>query len=180
MSANPQSPAASGLLVDSFERVRALVSGYTDGLSVEVATFRPDDQANPIGWLLWHLSRVQDDHMADLAGVEQVWPAWRERFGLPFEPDETGYGHRAEDVIEVRVSGGLLASYHADVHALTMRYLERIDADELARVVDTRWDPPVTAGARLVSVLSDVSQHLGQVGYVHGLAGRRSGVDRGR
>ena len=131
------------------------------------------DGANTRGWLLWHLTRVQDDHVAGLAGVGQAWPDWRERFGLPFSDWETGYGQSPEEVAAVRVSGELLAGYHADVHALTLDYLQSITADELARVVDTHWDPPVTTAVRLVSVLGDVLQHLGQAAYVRGLAERR-------
>ena len=164
---------ARDLLVDSFNRVRELVVELTDGLTEEAATFRPAPQANSIGWLLWHLIRIQDDHVAGLARVEQAWPTWRERFGLPFSDWATGYGHTSEDVAAVRVPGDLLDGYHADVHALTMGYVEQITAEELARVVDTRWKPPVTASVRMVSVLGDVYQHLGQAAYVGGL--RRSG-----
>jgi Protein of unknown function (DUF664) len=165
---------ARDLLVDSFTRVRELVVELSRGLTEEAATYRPGPEANSIGWLLWHLTRIQDDHVAALARVEQAWPAWRERFGLPFSDWATGYGQNSEQVAAVRANGDLLADYHADVHALTMRYLEPITADELTRVVDTRWDPPVTASVRLVSVLGDVYQHLGQAAYVDGL--RRSQV----
>ncbi len=170
------SEAAHGLLVDSFERVSGLVESLTDGLSPELATWRPDDAANSIGWLLWHLTRVQDDHVADLAGEDQVWPRWRDRFGLPFGPWATGYGQSAEEAAQVRASADLLAGYHADVHQLTLRYLERVRSNggeaELARVVDESWRPPVTAGVRLVSVIGDTLQHLGQAAYVKGLANR--------
>ena len=160
------------LLTDSFTRVHELVEGYADGLSEEAGAFRPDPGANSPAWLLWHLSRVQDDHVAELAQVDQAWPAWRDRFGLPFEDDATGYGQTSEDVAAVRVDGSLLLGYHADVHALCLRYLDGLTAEELQRVVDERWDPPVTASARLVSVLGDTLQHLGQVGYVLGSAER--------
>ena len=163
---------ARDLLVDSFNRVRELVAELTDGLTEEDSTFRPAPGANTPGWLLWHLIRVQDDHVAALAGVQQAWPGWRERFGLPFSDWATGYGQSADEVAEVRVSGELLAGYHADVHALTIDYVQPITRDELARVVDTHWDPPVTASVRLVSVLGDVLQHLGQAAYVRGLAER--------
>jgi hypothetical protein len=163
---------ARDLLVDSFTRVRELVVELTDGLTEEAATYRPGPKANSISWLLWHLTRVQDDHVAALARVEQAWPAWRERFGLPFSDWATGYGQSSEQVAAVRATGDLLAGYHADVHALTLDYVGEITADELERVVDTRWDPPVTASARLVSVLGDAYQHLGQAAYVDGL--RRS------
>jgi Protein of unknown function (DUF664) len=165
--------AARDLLVDSFNRIRELVEELADGLTEEDSTYRPAPQANTPGWLLWHLTRVQDDHVAGLAGVQQVWPNWRDRFGLPFSDWATGYGQSADEVGAVRVSGELLAGYHADVHGLTLGYLEQLDADELARVVDTDWDPPVTVGVRLVSVLGDVLQHLGQAGYVRGLLATR-------
>jgi hypothetical protein len=166
--------AARDLLVDSFNRVRELVVDLTDGLTEETVGYRPDDDANSIGWLVWHLTRIQDDHVADLARVDQVWPAWRERFALPFGDWDTGWGHTRKEVAAVRPTGDLLAGYHADVHALTMSYLEPITVDELERVVDTRWDPPVTASVRLVSVLGDTLQHAGQAAYVQGLAERRT------
>lgn len=166
--------AARDLLVDAFDRVRELVVDLTDGLTEDDATFRPTPEANSPAWLLWHLTRIQDDHVAGLSGVSQAWPKWRDRFGLPFSDWATGYGQSADEVAAVRVDGALLAGYHADVHALTMNYVEQIDTTELARVVDEDWDPPVTASVRLVSVLGDVLQHLGQAGYVRGLAGARS------
>jgi hypothetical protein len=168
-----------GLLVDSFERVSSLVETLAHGLTPELATWRADAEANSIAWLLWHLTRVQDDHVADLAGEDQVWPRWRDRFALPFGPWATGYGQSADEVGQVRASGELLAGYHAEVHSLTLRYLNRTASGggeaELARVVDDSWDPPVTAAVRLVSVIGDTLQHLGQAAYVKGLA-TRAGV----
>lgn len=41
-------------------------------------------------------------------------------------------------------------------------------ADELSRVVDTSWNPPVTVSARLVSIVDDCAQHLGQAAYLRG------------
>lgn len=166
--------AARDLLSDLFGRVHEQVVGLTDGWSEEIGLYRPDPEANSIAWLLWHLARVQDDHLADLAGAEHVWPRWRDRFGLPFDADADGYGQTAEEVAAVRVPGELLAGYHAEVHALTQRYLDGLSAAELNRVIDTRWDPPVTAAVRLASVIEDLEQHLGQAGYVEGLARRRA------
>ena len=164
---------AKRILVDAFGRVRELVIDLTDGLTDEIATYRPDPEANSIAWLIWHLTRGQDHQVAELARVQQAWPQWRERFGLPFDKWATGYGQGPKDVAAVRVSGDLLGDYHRDVHELTLRYLDRITADELDRIVDTRWDPPVTAAVRLVSVIGDTMQHAGQAAYVRGLANRR-------
>jgi hypothetical protein len=160
------------LLTDSFVRIRELVVEVTDDLSPGALAYRVDPEANSVGWLLWHLSRVQDDHLAGLAGIDQVWPVWRERFALPFDDFATGYGQDPTDVAAVRVPAELLAGYHADVSELTQRYVDGLTADELARVVDRRWDPPVTAAVRLVSVIGDCLQHLGQAAYLRGLADR--------
>ena len=160
------------LLVDAFTRVQGLVADLADGLSPALATWRADEDANSIAWLLWHLTRIQDDHVAGAAGEEQVWPLWRDRFALPFGPWELGYGQSPDEAAQVAASGELLAGYHADVHALTLRYLERVDEAELGRVVDDSYKTPVTASVRLVSVIGDTLQHLGQAAYVKGLANR--------
>lgn len=166
---DPSPVTATSVLSDAFGRIHELVDQVTDGLTLETATFRPDAEANTIAWLVWHLSRVQDDHVADVAGVEQVWPHWRERFALPFDDDATGYGQSGDDVGEVKVDGALLAGYHQAVHAATTRFLDTVTSSQLARVIDDSWDPPVTVGARLVSVIGDCLQHLGQAAYVQGL-----------
>jgi hypothetical protein len=97
-----------------------------------------------------------------------------ERFGLPFDPRDTGYGHRAEEVAAVQVDAGeLLVGYYDAVHEQTARYVERLGDADLARIVDRSWDPPVTLGVRLVSVLADDLQHAGQAAFVRGILQRR-------
>jgi len=170
--------AVRALLSDAFTRVAEQVAAVTDGLSEEDAAWRPDPAANSIAWLLWHLARVQDDHIADLAGEPQVWTSesFDERFGLPFEPGATGYGQNADEVGQVRASAADLAAYHAAVHHATLRYLDSLTLAELERVVDTRWDPPVTAAVRLVSVIDDCVEHVGQAAYLQGMVQRRGGA----
>ncbi|HEV3495634.1 MAG TPA: DUF664 domain-containing protein [Actinomycetes bacterium] len=164
------------LLADAFGRIRGVVHQAVDGLTTEQLAFRVDPGANSIAWLVWHLTRIQDDHVAHVARTEQVWTSqgWVERFGLPFDPRDTGYGHRADEVAAVRVgSGELLAGYYDAVHEQTTRYVQRLGDADLARVVDRSWDPPVTLGVRLVSVVSDDLQHAGQAVFVRGILLRR-------
>jgi Protein of unknown function (DUF664) len=163
------------LLVDAFGRIREVVHQVVDGLEVEELAVQPDPAANSIAWLVWHLTRVQDDHVSDLAGVDQCWIAagWAERFSLPFDDADTGYGHTPDEVVVVRTPAELLAGYHDAVFDHTVRYLEGVDAGELDRIVDRSWDPPVTAGVRIVSVIDDCAQHAGQAAYVRGLLERR-------
>jgi hypothetical protein len=159
-----------GLLTDGFGRITELYDDVARGLDERTLHHRPDGIGNPIGWLLWHLARVQDDHVAHLAGEPQVWEQWQERFGLPNGTDDIGYGHTSEQVDAVRISDpALLVDYHHEVTLATARYLQTVDEAELDREVDQRWDPPVTAGVRLVSIQGDCLQHLGQAAYVKGL-----------
>jgi hypothetical protein len=164
------------LLADAFERVRGLYVETARDLDPEVAHHRPQGVGNPIVWLLWHTARVQDDHVADLAGSRQAWhTSWAARFDLPFDESDIGYGHSSAEVGAVRVAALQdLVDYHEAVHQLTLEYLGRVDADELDRHVDDNWDPPVTAGVRLVSLLGDCLQHLGQAAYVRGLHASRA------
>lgn len=164
----------SELLLDGFDRVGHAVAAVLDGASSDVLSFRPDPDANSIAWLLWHLTRVQDDHLAEAFGHEQEWRAggWAERFALPFAPDATGYGQSSSDVAAVPGDAELLLGYHRAVHAATRRDLAGAEPADLDRVVDTNWDPPVTLGVRLVSVIADDLQHAGQAAYVRGLAER--------
>lgn len=164
------------LLTESFERVRETATAAVEGLTDAQLATRPAADANPIGWLVWHLARVQDDHVADVAGTEQVWTAqgFVERFDLPFDSSATGYGMSSEEVGHVRVSAALLAEYLEAVHAATTSYVAGLGPDDLDRVVDERWDPPVTLGVRLVSVVNDDTQHAGQATYVRGLVTQAS------
>ncbi|GJN98519.1 hypothetical protein NJB1907f44_11770 [Mycobacterium marinum] len=164
--------AARELLRDAFTRVIEHVDELTDGLTEQVANYRPTPAANSIAWLIWHSARVQDVQVADIAGVEQAWTrdGWVDRFGLDLPRGDTGYGHGAQDVAKVRAPAELLAGYYHAVHALTLQYVAGVTAEELSRVVDTHWDPPVTASVRLISVVDDCAQQLGQAAYLPGIA----------
>jgi uncharacterized damage-inducible protein DinB len=160
------------LLTDAFDRVRETVHGVVDGLTAEQLAARVDGHANSIAWLVWHLTRVQDDHVAEVAGTGQIWTTqgWADRFGLPLSTSETGYGHDADDVAAVRVdSPKLLTGYYDEVHERTVAYVRGLTDADLDRVVDRAWTPPVTLGARLVSVINDDTQHAGQAAFVRGL-----------
>lgn len=160
------------LLVDAFGRVRGALRAVLDDVSDDALVFRPDADANSIAWLIWHLSRVQDSHIAELDGGRELWQDWNDRFGLSFDVSASGYGQSSAEVGQVRVGADLLSDYYDAVHERTIGYLRRITADDFGRVVDEAWDPPVTLGVRLVSVISDELQHVGQAAYVRGLATR--------
>ena len=164
------------LLLESFSRIQERVHAVVDGLDRHQLGWAPARGANPIAWLVWHLTRVQDDHVAEVADLEQAWTSagWHSRFGLDLAPTETGYGHDDAKVAKVHIEhGSLLVGYYDDVHARSLRFLDGVDGDALERIVDTRFDPHVTLGVRLVSVVEDSIEHIGQAAYLRGLLERQ-------
>ncbi|MFC7896300.1 DinB family protein [Streptomyces sp. NPDC057381] len=166
---------AKDILIEAYGRIQEEVHAAVEGLDPDGLNARPAGDANSVAWLVWHLTRVQDDHVADAFGLDQVWLAgdWEERFGLGLPREDTGYGHSPAQVGKVRVdSADLLTGYYDAVHEQTLGALRSLAAKDLERIVDENWDPPVTLGVRLASVLSDDLQHAGQAAYVRGLVQR--------
>lgn len=173
----PETTMLRTILLDSFARIQDQVRSVLDGLGDQDARWRPDPEANPIGWLVWHLSRVTDDHIAALADVEQVWPSqgFADRFALPYPAEAIGYGQSSDDVGRFRAEPTALLEYHRATQQLVREYLGNLELAELERVVDDAWDPPVTAAVRLISVLGEAIAHIGQAQYVRGMLSRVSG-----
>jgi hypothetical protein len=165
---------STDLLVDAFERIRDAVHPAVNGLSLDELAYRPDAESNSIAWLVWHLTRIQDDRVAGLDAGEQVWTAqgWAEKFGLPLDPLDTGYGHDPTTVAAVVADARSLLGYFEDVHTKTLGFVRSLTEADLARVVDRTWDPPETVSTRLVSVMVDDLQHVGQAAYVRGIIQR--------
>ncbi|WP_031514020.1 mycothiol transferase [Streptomyces sp. NRRL F-5123] len=166
------------LLADAFGRIKDAVHQAVDGLTPDELAHRVDPAANTVGWLVWHLTRVQDDHVAEVAGRPQAWTedGWDKAFGLPFDTADIGYGHSADDVAAVRpASADVLTGYYDAVHERSLAFVGTLADADLDRVVDRRWNPPVTLGVRLVSVVNDDLQHAGQAAFLHGHLLRRRG-----
>lgn len=173
------------LLAEAFARVRESVHEVVEGLSPEQLHHRIDPDANTLVWLVWHLARVEDDHITSAAAAlgagdaaHQVWrqAGFAERFDLPFEDSTIGYGMSSDEVARVRVrSGELLTEYYEAVHSRTLEFLRGVRGEDLDRVVDEQWDPPVTLAVRLVSVVNDTTQHVGQAAFLRGVVERTTG-----
>lgn len=160
------------VLTEVFGRLPALVEQAVTDLDAEQLATAPGPNANTIGWLVWHLARGQDSQVAALIDEEQLWVSgpWAPRFGLQPDPSNTGYGHSPEEAAAVRPDGpDVLIEYYGAVHERTTRFLANVTSQELDRVIDDSWDPPVTVGIRLVSIADDDIQHAGQAAYAHGL-----------
>ena len=166
----------SEILLDLYGRLPELVHGVVDGLTPEQLTTAPPGADNHIGWLVWHAARVLDHQVCDVSGQTQVWvddPSWAPRFGTDADANNLGYGHTPEQVAGVRPESAAAALEYFDaVHeGRVVPYLSGLSGEDLDRVGDDNWDPPVTLGVRLVSVGDDALQHAGQAAYVRGMLG---------
>ncbi|GGF34611.1 mycothiol transferase [Subtercola lobariae] len=171
--------SAVDVLTDTFDRVNGMVHRVLDGLEPEQLSARLDPEANSIAWLIWHLSRGQDAQVAAALNTEQLWQSagWAERFALPFDTSETGHGQAADQVGHVgeapAVTTQLLGDYFDAVNESTLAGIATLSESDLDRIVDTRWNPPVTLAARLISIVNDDIQHAGQAAFVKGVLSRR-------
>lgn len=159
------------LLLDAFGRIHETVAAALQGADGDTLARRPAGNGNSVAWLIWHLGRVEDAQVAAAAGLPQVWTAqgFAGRFDLPLPERDTGYGHSSAQVDAVRAPRELLLEYYNAVHRQTVGFLETLADDDFDRIVDTRWNPPVTLGVRLVSTIADCLQHVGQAAYAKGL-----------
>jgi hypothetical protein len=160
------------LIIDALGRVQRILHRSLEGLNRETVNARPAPHANSMAWLAWHLTRIQDDHVSDIGGVPQVWLSgdWPSRFGRAAEPKETGQGDTPEQVAALAVDGpDLLLAYHDAVYAQSRDVIARLTPADLERELDEpQYTPLPTVGVRLVSVVSDNTQHAGQVAYLRG------------
>ncbi len=159
------------LLLDMFDRLPSLVGPVVHGLTPAQLRWVPAEGVNSIGWLIWHLTRVQDHHVAELLGEDQLWVSgpWAARIGIDPDAQNTGYGHSPDEVATIRPdSPEVLIEYLDTVAARTRNFVESLTRDDLDRVVDRRWNPPVTLGVRLISIANDDAQHIGQAAYLRG------------
>src|SRR5699024_11935273 len=82
------------LLTDAVDRIRSVVQDATNEPPPDELAFRVDSGANSIAWLIWHLTRIHDDHLSEVMGREQLWTTegWARDFDLPFPASATGFG----------------------------------------------------------------------------------------
>jgi len=164
----------AALLLELYGRIPPLAHDAVTGLDIEQLNQQPSPGANTIAWLVWHLTRVQDDHISEILGIDQIWASgdWAARFGLEPDPSNTGYGHTSEQMSAVRPDPPeVLLEYLAAVDERTRAILADLVPADLDRIVDRRWDPPVILGVRLISIADDSLQHAGQAAYLRGLLG---------
>ncbi len=161
------------LIIEGYGRIPQILEKALDGLSADDLNELPHPDSNSMGWLTWHLTRVQDDHIAALMGEEQLWvrDGWHERFNRAPDPKDIGFGHSSEDVAAFKSpTVETLLEYHGAVLERSRGYIRTLSSADLDRELNEPWFQPLpTKGVRLISVMSDSLQHAGQVAYLRGL-----------
>jgi hypothetical protein len=159
------------LIVDGFERLPELAEEAFAGVRAADFDRAPEPGANPLGWTVWHLTRVEDGQVADLMGEPDVWvrDGWHRKFNRPPDHDDSGYGHTPAQVRAFRSpSAKVQLDYLHATTARTKRYLASLTPADLPRPIEPGPDPS-TVAIRLVSILADCHQHAGEAAYINGL-----------
>jgi hypothetical protein len=168
------------LIVDGYERLPELAEEALAGVRLADLDRAPRPGCNPLGWTVWHLTRVQDGQIADLMGEADLWTrdGWHRKFGRPPDHEDSGYGHTPAQVRAFRSPPAKTQlDYLRAVTARTKQYLAGLASGDLDRELDESWyTPRPTVGVRIVSILADCHQHAGEASYIRGLlkAGRRA------
>ena len=162
-----------GLLTDGYGRILRVLENSLKGLTEDDLKWQPHADTNSIGWLTWHLTRVQDDHIASLVEEEQLWTkdGWHAKFNRLPDPNDRGFDHTPKQVAAFESPDvETLLTYHRAVLERSKRYFLTLSDDDLDRELnEPQYQPLPTVGVRLISVLSDNLQHAGQVAYIRGL-----------
>ena len=161
------------LIIDGYGRILQILERSLKGLTQEDLNELPHPDCNSMGWLAWHLTRVQDHHLADLIGEEQLWfrDGWHAKFNRASDPSDIGFGHSSADVAAFKAPDvETLLEYHRVVLEQSKHYVNTLSAQDLDRELnEPQYQPLPTVGVRIISVMSDNLRHAGQVAYVRGL-----------
>ncbi len=146
--------------------VQLALEGLTDADLLQ----RPNDQCNPIGWLLWHQTRVEDAIIANISGTPQVWIAagWHARFGRPADPRDVGVGHTLEQVMALQPTIAALQGYATAVREKTLAILPPLTPADLEREVPAPGGGTRKVGEYLGVLMVDHFHHSGQICYLRG------------
>ena len=161
------------LLTDGYGRILTILENALKGLTQDDLNWQASKDSNSMGWLAWHLTRVQDTNIARMMGDEQVWikDGWHAKFNRPADPRDTGFGNTPEDIAAFRSpETKILIDYHKTVLERTKGYFQSLSPADLERELnEPQFQPLPTVGVRLISIMADSLQHAGQISYMRGL-----------
>jgi uncharacterized damage-inducible protein DinB len=160
-------------ITDALEKENGFLIDALDGLTADEMSWQPAPDANSIGWILWHMVRVEDMWIQFFAQFQtELWEAegWHEKFGLPTR--DNGFGHTTEQVNNFPgVDLEQFLQYRAAVRASTLAYLDTLSPDDMETVPRERR-PEMSLGAMFRQIIGEMYQHVGHIAYLRGLQGK--------
>ncbi len=163
----------SDFILNMLDRIQNAQMTAVDGLSHEELTWRPGADANSIGFILWHQTRVEDILVQGMIQRKpQVWTSdkWAEKLNLSEKLQDTGYGYTAEQITAFPVPKlDDLLDYSKATRAKTVEYLKAVAAEELDKVIKTPVFGDIPIAQIFIILLGDTIQHTGQIAYLRGL-----------
>ncbi|MCH8109745.1 MAG: DinB family protein [Chloroflexi bacterium] len=153
----------------SMSQVQMRLLATCDGLTQEQALWRPAPHANNIGFILWHVGRVEDTRISSLREPHpQIWESqgWYEKFGQSVDAPDPGdrMGLRALSIPTLDV----LLGYVKAVHQQTLEFLSALKPDDLDAIPNPS-QPERTVADVLRHMITHKNNHHGQIDYIRGL-----------
>ena len=157
-------------IVDALEKEQESLSEAVGDLTPEELAWRAGPEANPIGWILWHMLRVEDMWFQFfIQRRNEIWErgSWHEKFGLPTR--DNGFGHTSEQVAGFpALDLQELLRYGEVVRRATLEYLETLSPEDYD-AVPREQRPEMTVGAIFRQIVGELYQHQGHIAYLKGL-----------
>ena len=161
----------TGFAVALMERSQQRMKRALDSLSEEQLYWQPAEGANPVAWLVWHLSRWKDIQTGRVVGEPEVWVSagWAGRFGM--SEDAHGNGDGPAEVAAFRADRALLMEYADAAHEAALRRVSNATVEQLTNATPS----PIAGGApgagwsNLVTNAIDYTEHTGQIAYLAGM-----------
>ncbi|MBI3744252.1 MAG: DinB family protein [Chloroflexi bacterium] len=156
----------------SYERMWKVTDGALEGLTHEEFARRPNGHSNSIGWIAWHMARVEDrwTNMVLNKG-KQLWEThgWAEKIGMPNDPNYSGGGMTPDQVQLFKTPAvQQVKDYWSAVRATTKECYAKLTPSMLDQMVQTPFRRELKVGDVISHVLCELNQHAGQVAYLRG------------
>ncbi len=158
-------------LKSTYDECLEELKNAVDGLSEPETYSQPTPHSNHIGWLVWHMARVEDYWINGvLRDAGQVWnrDGWDEKFGM--DPEDRGAGQTIEEVMAMpHIKLAELLAYFDAVRAETGPVIETLDEETLARKIEHPRFGVITASWLVGHMVVEEAQHTGQVALIRGM-----------
>ena len=156
---------------DAFNTEREYLIDALGDLTSDELMWRAGPEANPIGWILWHMTRIEDMWFQFFIQRQtEIWErdGWNEKFGLPTR--DNGFQHTLEQVADFPAYDlSEMMRYGEAVRSDTLAYLKTVSSEQMDDV-PREARPEMSVGRIFRQVIGEIYQHQGHIAYLKGLS----------